>query len=509
MQLRPDEIASILRNRIEQYDVETELAEVGTVLQVGDGIARVYGLENAVSLEMLELEHGVTGLAFNLEEDNVGAALFGKWEHVKEGEPVRRTGSVISVPVGEALIGRIVDPLGNPLDGQGPIETTERRPLEFKAPGVIARQPVKEPLQTGIKAIDSMTNVGRGQRELIIGDRSTGKTAILVDTILNQRGQDMVCIYVAIGQKASTVAQVVERLRDAGAMEYTIVVTAPASEAAPIKWMAPFAGCAMGEYFLYNGRHALCMYDDLSKHADAYRQMSLLLRRPPGREAFPGDVFYLHSRLLERAVKLNDELGGGSLTALPVIETQAGDISAYIPTNVISITDGQIFLQSDLFFSGVRPAVNVGTSVSRVGSSAQTKAMKKVAGRLRLDLAQYRELEAFAQFGSELDAATQQTLARGERMVATLNQPQYAPWPMEEQVVAIYSGINGHLDDIPVEDVPRFQDELRERLRSEGGVYDTIRDTGDLSDETTEKLNAELHRFKEAFQRTERAPVAV
>jgi F-type H+/Na+-transporting ATPase subunit alpha len=502
VQLRPDEIAAILRSRIEQYDVETELAEVGTVLQVGDGIARVYGLENAAASEMLEFEHGVTGLAFNLEEDNVGAALFGDWEHVKEGEPVRRTGRVASVPVGDALIGRIVDPLGNPLDGQGPIETTETRPLEFKAPGVVARQPVKEPLQTGIKAIDSMTNVGRGQRELIIGDRSTGKTAILVDTILNQRGQDVICIYVAIGQKASTVAQVYERLRDAGAMEYTIIVTAPASEAAPIKWMAPFAGCAMGEYFLYNGRHALVMYDDLTKHADAYRQMSLLLRRPPGREAFPGDVFYLHSRLLERAVKLSDELGGGSLTALPVIETQAGDISAYIPTNVISITDGQIFLQSDLFFSGVRPAVNVGTSVSRVGSSAQTKAMKKVAGRLRLDLAQYRELEAFAQFGSELDAATQQTLSRGERMVATLNQPQYAPWPMEEQVVAIYAGINGFLDDVPVEDVPRFQDELRERLRAGGKVYESIRETKDLTDETTETLNAEIERAKEAFQPT-------
>jgi len=367
---------------------------------------------------------------------------------------------------------------------------------------------VKEPLQTGIKAIDSMTNVGRGQRELIIGDRSTGKTAILVDTILNQRGQNMICIYVAIGQKASTVAQVYERLRDAGAMEYTIIVTAPASEAAPIKWMAPFAGCAMGEYFLYNGRHALVMYDDLTKHADAYRQMSLLLRRPPGREAFPGDVFYLHSRLLERAVKLNDELGGGSLTALPVIETQAGDISAYIPTNVISITDGQIFLQSDLFFSGVRPAVNVGTSVSRVGSSAQTKAMKKVAGRLRLDLAQYRELEAFAQFGSELDAATQQTLARGERMVATLNQPQYQPWPMEEQVVAIYTGIHGFLDDVPVEDVPRFQDELRERLRTEGTIYESIRETTDLSDETSEKLNAEIEKAKEAFQPTREAAAA-
>jgi F-type H+-transporting ATPase subunit alpha len=505
VQLRPDEIASILRNRIEQYDVETELAEVGTVLQVGDGIARVYGLENAAASEMLEFEHGVTGLAFNLEEDNVGVALFGEWEHVKEGEPVRRTGRVASVPVGDALIGRIVDPLGNPLDGQGPIETTESRPLEFKAPGVVARQPVKEPLQTGIKAIDSMTNVGRGQRELIIGDRSTGKTAILVDTILNQRGQDMICIYVAIGQKASTVAQVYERLRDAGAMEYTIIVTAPASEAAPIKWMAPFAGCAMGEYFLYNGRHALCMYDDLSKHADAYRQMSLLLRRPPGREAFPGDVFYLHSRLLERAVKLNDELGGGSLTALPVIETQAGDISAYIPTNVISITDGQIFLQSDLFFSGVRPAVNVGTSVSRVGSSAQTKAMKKVAGRLRLDLAQYRELEAFAQFGSELDAATQQTLARGERMVATLNQPQYAPWPMEEQVVAIYGGIHGYLDDVPVADVPRFQDELRERLRTQGEIYKTIRETGDLSDDVAEQLEAEIKKAKDAFQPSQQA----
>ncbi len=508
MQLRPDEIASILRQRIEQYDVETELAEVGTVLQLGDGIARIHGLENAVAMEMLELEHGVTGLAFNLEEANVGAALFGHWEKVKEGEPVRRTNRVASVPVGDALIGRIVDPLGNPLDGGPPIETNERRPLEFKAPGVVERQPVKEPLQTGIKAIDSMTNVGRGQRELIIGDRSTGKTAILVDTILNQRGQDLICIYVAIGQKASTVAQVYERLRDAGAMDYTIIVTAPASEAAPIKWMAPFAGAAMGEHFLYSGRHALCMYDDLSKHADSYRQMSLLLRRPPGREAFPGDVFYLHSRLLERACKLSDELGGGSLTALPVIETQAGDISAYIPTNVISITDGQIFLQSDLFFSGVRPAVNVGTSVSRVGSSAQTKAMKKVAGRLRLDLAQYRELEAFAQFGSELDAATQQTLARGERMVATLNQPQYAPWPMEEQVVAIYAGINGFLDDVPSADVPRFQDDLREHLRAEESIYREIRETNDLSDELAGRVDAEIERVKERFAPSTESAVA-
>jgi F-type H+-transporting ATPase subunit alpha len=499
VKLRPEEITSILKERIEHYDVETDLAEVGTVLQVGDGIARIYGLENCVALEMLELEHGVVGLAFNLEEDDVGAALFGEWPHVKEGEPVKRTGRVASVPVGEALLGRVVDPLGNPLDGAGPIETSESRPLEFKAPGVVARQPVKEPLQTGIKAIDSMTNVGRGQRELIIGDRQTGKTAILIDTILNQKNTDVVCIYVAIGQKASTVAQVYERLRDEGAMEYTTIVSAPAQEAAPIKWMAPFAGCAMGEYFLYNGKHALVIYDDLTKHADAYRQLSLLLRRPPGREAFPGDVFYLHSRLLERACKLSDENGSGSLTALPVIETQAGDVSAYIPTNVISITDGQIYLESDLFFSGVRPAVNVGISVSRVGGSAQTKAMKKVAGRLRLDLSQYRELEAFAQFGSELDQSTQQALARGERMVSTLNQPQYDPWPMEEQVVALYAGVNGFLDDIPVPQVPRFQDELREHMRTEGSILKEIRESGDLSDETTEKLEAELKKLKQMF----------
>jgi F-type H+/Na+-transporting ATPase subunit alpha len=499
VKLRPEEITSILKERIEHYDVETDLAEVGTVLQVGDGIARIYGLENAVSQEMLELEHDVVGLAFNLEEDDVGAALFGEWQHVKEGEPVKRTGRVASVPVGEALLGRVVDPLGNPLDGGGPIETDETRPLEFKAPGVVSRQPVKEPLQTGIKAIDSMTNVGRGQRELIIGDRQTGKTAILIDTILNQKNTDVVCIYVAIGQKASTVAQVYEKLRDEGAMEYTTIVSAPAQEAAPIKWMAPFAGCAMGEYFLYNGKHALVMYDDLSKHADAYRQLSLLLRRPPGREAFPGDVFYLHSRLLERACKLSDEHGGGSLTALPVIETQAGDVSAYIPTNVISITDGQIYLESDLFFSGVRPAVNVGISVSRVGGSAQTKAMKKVAGRLRLDLSQYRELEAFAQFGSELDQATQQALSRGERMVAALNQPQYDPWPMEEQVVALYAGVNGFLDDIPVPQVPRFQEELREYMRTEAKILEEIRDTGDLPDELTERLEAELKKFKQSF----------
>jgi F-type H+-transporting ATPase subunit alpha len=508
MNVRPEEITSILRKQIEQYDVETDLAEVGTVLQIGDGIARIYGLENAVAGEMVELEHGVTGLAFNLEEDNVGAALFGDWELVKEGDSAKRTGRVASVPVGEALIGRLVDPLGNPLDGGPPIETDERRPLEFKAPGVVDRQPVKEPLQTGIKAIDAMTNVGRGQRELIIGDRSTGKTALLVDTILNQRGGDMICIYIAIGQKASTVAQIYELLKDEGAMEYTIIVTAPASEAAPIKWMAPYAGCAMGEYFMFEKRHAVCMYDDLSKHADAYRQMSLLLRRPPGREAFPGDVFYLHSRLLERACKLSDEQGGGSLTALPVIETQAGDIAAYIPTNVISITDGQIFLESELFYSGVRPAVNVGRSVSRVGASAQTKAMKKVAGRLRLELSQYRELEAFAQFGSELDPATQATLARGERMVATLNQPQYQPWPMEEQVVAIFAGVQGLLDDVPVSDIPRFQDELREDLRSEGTIYKEIRESGDLSDELGERLTKEIERFKERFAVSEEPQVA-
>jgi F-type H+/Na+-transporting ATPase subunit alpha len=499
LKLRPEEITSILRERIEQYDVETDLAEVGTVLQVGDGIARVYGLENAGSLEMLEFEHGVTGLAFNLEEDDVGVALFGDWQHVSEGEPARRTGRVASVPVGEALLGRVVDPLGNPLDGRGAIDAKETRPLEFKAPGVVERQPVKEPLQTGIKSIDAMTNVGRGQRELIIGDRSTGKTAILIDTILNQRDTDVQCIYVAIGQKESTVAGIYERLREEGAMEYTTIVTASASQAAPIKWMAPFAGCAMGEYFLFQGKHALVMYDDLSKHADAYRQLSLLLRRPPGREAFPGDVFYLHSRLLERACKLSEENGGGSLTALPVIETQAGDIAAYIPTNVISITDGQIFLNAELFFSGVRPAVNVGTSVSRVGASAQTKAMKKVAGRLRLDLAQYRELEAFAQFGSELDRATQQTLTRGEKMVATLNQSQYDPWPMEEQVVAIQAGNEGYLDDVPTAQVSRFQDELREHLRADGEVYKQIRESGELSDEVAEKLNGEIEKFKNGF----------
>ena len=416
---------------------------------------------------------------------------------------MRRTGRVASVPVGEQLIGRIVNPLGQPVDGGPPIESSETRPLEFKAPGVVDRQPVKEPVQTGIKAIDSMIPIGRGQRELIIGDRSIGKTALLVDTILNQRGQDLICIYVAIGQKSSTVKQVYERLKDAGAMDYTIIVNAPANEAAPMKWMAPYAGAAMGEYFLFQGKHALCMYDDLSKHADAYRQMSLLLRRPPGREAFPGDVFYLHSRLLERACKLSDELGGGSLTALPVIETQAGDVAAYIPTNVISITDGQIYLEGDLFFSGVRPAINVGVSVSRVGGNAQVRAMRQVAGRLKLDLSQYRELEAFAQFGSELDQATRDALGRGERMVATLNQPQYSPWALEEQVAAIFAGGEGYLDRIPVEDVARFQDELREHLRSEGSIYAEIADKKELSDELQEKLRAEVEKIVARFAPSE------
>jgi F-type H+-transporting ATPase subunit alpha len=509
LKLRPEEITSILKQRIEQYEVQTDLSEVGTVLQVGDGIARVHGLENCVALEMLDFEHGVTGFAFNLEEDNVGAALVGEWEQIKEGEPVRRTGQVASIPVGEALLGRVVDPLGNPLDGGGPIESKERRPLEFKAPGVVDRQPVKEPVQTGIKAIDSMIPIGRGQRELIIGDRGTGKTALVVDTILNQRGGDLICIYIAIGQKSSTVAQVVERLREEGAMDYTIVVAAAAHEAAPIKWMAPYSGTAMGEYFMFEGRHAVCFYDDLSKHADAYRQLSLLLRRPPGREAFPGDVFYLHSRLLERSCKLNDELGAGSLTGIPIIETQAGDVSAYIPTNVISITDGQIFLESDLFYSGVRPAINVGISVSRVGGNAQTKAMKSVAGRLRLDLSQYRELEAFAQFGSELDEATRSTLNRGEKMVATLNQPQYAPWPVEEQVVAIFAGTRGYLDDIPTEQVPRFQDELREHLRTEESIYKEIREGRELPDELSQRIEQELERFKRGFNvQEERSLVA-
>ena len=492
MKLRPDEITKVLRAQIEQYEGVAEADEVGTVLQVGDGIARVHGLPSVLSLETLELPHGVSGLALNLEEDNVGVVLLGEDTLIKEGDPVRRTGKVIQVPVGEALLGRVVDPLGTPLDGRGPIQTNDFRPVEFKAPGVVQRQPVTEPLQTGIKAIDALIPIGRGQRELIIGDRQTGKTTIAIDTIINQRGQDVKCFYVAIGQKASTVAQVVERLREAGAMEYTTVVVASASASAPLKYLAPYSGAAMAEHFLYNGQHALCVYDDLSKQADAYRQMSLLLRRPPGREAFPGDVFYLHSRLLERACKLSDELGGGSLTALPIIETQAGDVSAYIPTNVISITDGQIFLESKLFYSGIRPAVNVGISVSRVGGNAQIKAMRKVAGRLKIELSQYRDLEAFAQFGSELDAATQQTLARGARPVASLNQPAFQPWPVEEQVAIIFAASRGYLDAAEPSDIPRVNEEIRSALRDEGTILAEIRDTQDLPDALQDKLGTFL-----------------
>src|SRR5947209_2879589 len=466
MQINPDEITSILKSRIEGLGSgAAELTEVGTVLSVADGIARLHGLESCMSFEMLELPHGVTGLALNLESDNVGAVLFGEWQRISEGDTVKRTGALLDIPVGEQLLGRIVDPLGRPLDGKGPIELSDTRPAEFKAPGVVQRQPVKEPMQTGLKAIDAMIPIGRGQRELIIGDRQTGKTAIVIDTIINNRHTGVVSVYVAIGQRMSTVVSLAQTLDEANALDNTIIVAAPADEAAPIKFMAPYAGCAMGEHFLYNGRHALCIYDDLTKHAYAYRQMSLLLRRPTGREAYPGDVFYLHSRLLERAVKLNEELGGGSLTALPIIETQAGDVSAYIPTNVISITDGQIFLESKLFNSGVRPAINVGISVSRVGGNAQIGPMKKVAGRIKLELSQYRDLEAFAQFGSDLDAETQRTLARGERLVKTLNQGEREPMPIEDQVVQIYAATNGYIDRLRVERVERFLGELSDHIR--------------------------------------------
>jgi F-type H+-transporting ATPase subunit alpha len=489
MQIKPDEITSILKSRIEGLDDGgADLSEVGTVLSIADGIARVHGLDNCMSLELLELPHDVTGLALNLESDNVGAVLFGDWDKIEEGDTVKRTGRLLEIPVGEALLGRIVDPLGNPLDGKGDVNTTATRPAEFKAPGVVQRKPVEEPMQTGIKAIDSMIAIGRGQRELIIGDRQTGKTQIAIDTIINNRDNDVISIYVAIGQRLSTVVQVAETLREHNAMDNTIIVAAPADEAAPIKYMAPYAGCAMGEYFLYDGRHALCVYDDLTKHAYAYRQMSLLLRRPPGREAYPGDVFYLHSRLLERAVKLNDDLGGGSLTALPVIETQASDVSAYIPTNVISITDGQIFLEGDLFRSGVRPAINVGISVSRVGGNAQPKAMKKVAGKLRIELSQYRELEAFAQFGSELDASTQAALARGERLVETLNQDELRPWKPADQVAAIYSGTGGYLDRIKVERVGEFHQTMLQRLHAEESELMGKIAAGDWSDEMEQQL---------------------
>lgn len=497
MKLRPEEITAVLKSQIRDYEAEVDVQEVGTVIQVGDGIARIHGLENAVASEMLELPHGVMGLVLNLEEDSVGAVLLGEDTLIKEGDLVKRTGRILQVPVGEALIGRVVDPLGKPLDDKGPIETAHYRPVEFKAPGVVKRQPVKEPLQTGLKAIDALIPIGRGQRELIIGDRGTGKTAIAVDTIINQKGQDVICIYVAIGQKASTVAQIVHRLEQHGAMDYTIVVMASASASAPLRYIAPYAGAAMGEYFTYQGKHALCVYDDLTKHADAYRQMSLLLRRPPGREAFPGDVFYLHSRLLERACKLRDDLGGGSLTALPIIETKAGDISAYIPTNVISITDGQMFLESNLFYSGVRPAINVGISVSRVGGKAQIPAMKKVAGSLRLDLSQYRELEAFAKFGSELDPETQKTLARGERLVATLNQPQYQPWPVEDEVMILFAATQGYLDDVAVAQVPAFNQGLLDFLKSQyPAIGRTIAETKDLTDDVAQQLHEAIQAYK-------------
>jgi len=500
MEIKPDEITAILKSRIEGLDTTSaDLSEVGTVLSVADGICRIHGLENCMSFEMLELPHDVTGLALNLESDNVGAVLFGDWEKIVEGDTVKRTGRLLEIPVGEELLGRIVDPLGNPLDGKGEIRTTQTRPAEHKAPGVVLRQPVKEPMLTGLKAIDSMIPIGRGQRELIIGDRQTGKTAIAIDTIINNRDKDLICVYVAIGQRKATVVQLAQVLEDAGALENTIIVMAPADEAAPIKFLAPYAGCAMGEYFLYDGRAALAIYDDLTKHAYAYRQMSLLLRRPPGREAYPGDVFYLHSRLLERAVKLSDELGGGSLTALPIIETQAGDVSAYIPTNVISITDGQIYLEPKLFYSGVRPAINVGISVSRVGGNAQLTPMRRVAGRLKLELSQYRELEAFAQFGSELDVQTQRTLARGERLVKTLNQSERQPMPIEEQVVQIFAATNGYLDRIVVEKVERFLGELVDSVRgSEPEVLRRIA-AGEWTDEIQQQLERAIKGFAEDF----------
>src|SRR5579885_2317423 len=459
-QIRADEITRILRSEIENYDQAVSVAETGSIISVGDGIARIYGLERVMAGELIEFPRGVSGIALNLEEDQVGAVLLGDYSQLKEGDEVRRTGRIMSVPVGEALVGRVVDALGNPIDGKGPIETKDYNTIERIAPGVVDRQPVKEPLQTGIKAIDSMIPIGRGQRELIIGDRQTGKTAIALDTIINQKGGNVICVYVAIGQKRSTVAQTVKTLEDYGAMDYTIVVAATASDPAPMQYIAPYAGCAMGEYFRDRGGHSLCVYDDLSKHAAAYREISLLLRRPPGREAYPGDVFYLHSRLLERAAKLSNEKGGGSLTALPDIEPQAGGVSAYIPTNVISITDGQIYLETDLFNQGVRPAVNVGLSVSRVGGSAQIKAMRQVAGSLKLELAQYRELAAFAQFGSDLDKATQAQLNRGQRLVEVLKQKQYSPLPFSKQILIIFAGTSGVLDDLPIEQVRDFEEEL-------------------------------------------------
>ena len=508
MEIRAAEISAILKDQIANFDAEADVSEVGQVLSVGDGVARVYGLDNVQAGEMVEFPGGIMGMALNLETDNVGIVIFGNDRDIKEGDTVKRTGDIVDVPVGKALLGRVVDALGNPIDGNGDINSDERRLIEVKAPGIIPRQSVSEPMQTGLKALDALVPVGRGQRELIIGDRQTGKTAVIVDTILNQKkindasddNNKLFCIYVAVGQKRSTVAQVVKTLREHGALDYTIVVASTASEPAPLQFLAPYAGCAMGEFFRDNGMHAVIFYDDLSKQATAYRQMSLLLRRPPGREAYPGDVFYLHSRLLERAAKMNDELGGGSLTALPVIETQANDVSAYIPTNVISITDGQIFLETELFYKGIRPAINVGLSVSRVGSAAQTKAMKSVAGSIKLELAQYREMEAFSQFASDLDSSTQQLLARGARLTELLKQPQYSPLPMEEQVVAIFAGVRGHLDGLAVSDVNRFEAQLLDHIRANhADILLSIRETNNLDDDTSQKLEDAVASYVKTF----------
>ncbi len=500
MKMRPEEITAIIKQQIENYQVDLSVDDIGTVIEVGDGIARIHGLEKAMAGELLEFPHEVFGMVLNLEEDNVGAVLLGGETLIKEGDTVRRTGRIMQVPVGEAMIGRVVNALGQPIDGKGPINTTEFRPVESPAPGIADRQSVKEPLQTGLKAIDSMVPIGRGQRELIIGDRGTGKTAIAIDTIINQKGQNVICIYVAIGQKASTVARVVKTLEEKGAMAYSIVVVASASDSAPLQYLAPYAGVSMAEYFMRKGQHALCVYDDLSKHAVAYRAMSLLLRRPPGREAYPGDVFYLHSRLLERAAKLSKELGGGSITALPIIETLAGDVSAYIPTNVISITDGQIFLESELFYSGVRPAINPGISVSRVGGSAQIKAMKQVAGRLRLDLAQYRELAAFAQFGSDLDKSTKAQLDRGQRTMEVLKQPQYRPMLVEDQVMVIYMAVNGYLDDVPMESVIRFEHDFLKFMHTNyAEISKGICERKLLDAESEAALKKAIREFKDTF----------
>ena len=501
MEIKADEITKIIREQIEEYRAGVDVSEVGNVISVGDGIARVYGLEKAMAGELLEFPHGVMGLALNLEESQVGVVLLGEYTEIREGDQVRRTGRIMEVAVGEALVGRVVNALAQPIDGKGPIVTKERTPVERLAPGVIDRQPVKEPLQTGLKAIDSMIPIGRGQRELIIGDRQTGKTALAIDTIINQKGQNVVCVYVAIGQKRSTVAQVVKTLEEYGAMDYSVVVSASASDPAPMQYLAPYAGCAIGEYFRDSKRHALCIYDDLSKHAAAYREISLLLRRPPGREAYPGDVFYLHSRLLERAAKLNDQNGAGSLTALPVIETQAGDVSAYIPTNVISITDGQIYLETDLFHSGIRPAVNTGLSVSRVGGNAQIKAMRQVAGSLRLDMAQFRDIAAFAQFGSDLDKATLAQLSRGQRLTEVLKQDQYAPIPVEKQIAIIFSGTNGLLDDVDVADCRPFEQYLYRFLdASHPALLEKIRNRKTIDDEIKGELQKTIKEAKERFK---------